>query len=124
MLNKVAKQLNPLKRTLFKGPGVKIVIKKPSWQRGYSWEYIRTRGLRRYILIDSLLYWGTGVYALMLLVHLFSVSRLPGEKTLLFEAIITGGAALLFGITTWMLNARVLRQKKLIGGKSNRTRQY
>ena len=122
MLNKVAKQLNPLKRTLFKGPGVKIVIKKPSWQRGYSWEYIRTRGLRRYILIDSLLYWGTGVYALMLLVHLFSVSRLPGEKTLLFEAIITGGAALLFGITTWMLNARVFLTVLLLNTTAFQTR--
>ena len=124
MLNKVAKRLNPLKQTLFKGLGVKIVIKKPSWQRGYSWEYIRARGLRRYILLDSLLYWGTGVYALMLLVHLFCVNRLPGEKTLLFEAIITGVAALLFGITTWTLNTRILRRKKLIGGKSNRARQY
>ena len=101
---------------------MKIVIKKPNWQRGYSWEYIRTRGLRRYILIDSLLYWGTGIYALMLLVHLFSVNRLPGEKTLLFEAIITGVAALLFGITTWTLNTWILRRKKLIGRKSNLTR--
>ena len=79
-----------------------MLFKRNTQAQGYSWGYIRQKGLKRYVREEGVLYWGGGMTLLMLCLARISIGPLSIVSVLLIlvECTVAGG---IFGVTSWYI---------------------